>query len=150
MDIRTIQTNTPGYEAMIALRMKVLLDPVGIPRTYINPQKEADDVLIGAYENDRLIGCCILTQVDERTLQLRQMAVDNVLQQKGIGKAIVAFAERFAKDQGYKKLMMHARDAVINFYQKCGYTISGEPFVEVGIGHHKMEKELDTDGSHSQ
>ncbi|GAA4737288.1 GNAT family N-acetyltransferase [Flavisolibacter ginsenosidimutans] len=142
MELKTITTNTPEYEAMIALRTKVLLDPIGIPRSYINPEKERSDVLIGAYEEDNLIGCCILTAVDENTLQLRQMAVDTVLQQKGIGAAILAFAENIAKERGYKMLMMHARDAVIGFYQKCGYQICGEQFFEVGIGHHKMQKQL--------
>jgi len=142
MELKTITTNTPEYEAMIALRMKVLLDPIGIPRSYINPEKEKSDALVGAFEEDKLIGCCILTHIDENTLQLRQMAVDTVLQQKGIGAAIVAFAESIAKERGYQTLMMHARDAVIGFYQKCGYKIRGEQFFEVGVGHHKMQKEL--------
>jgi predicted GNAT family N-acyltransferase len=38
--------------------------------------------------------------------------------------------------------MMHARDPVIDFYKKCGYLIAGEQFFEVGMGHHKMQKQL--------
>ena len=142
MEIKIINTESPDYEAMIALRMKVLLDPIGIPRSYINPEKEKSDVLVGAFEEDKIIGCCILTQVDNNTLQLRQMAVETSIQQKGIGAAIVAFAEKLAKERGHKSLMMHARDNVIPFYQKCGYNIAGAQFFEVGIGHHKMEKRL--------
>lgn len=127
---------------MVNLRMKVLLDPVGIPRSYVDAAKEKADVLIGAFENKQLIGCCILTHVDDNTLQLRQMAVDNNLQKKGIGAAIVAFAEELAKEKGYRLLMMHARNSVLDFYRKSGYSISGEQFFEVGIGHHRMEKKL--------
>lgn len=142
MTIRLIHTNTADYEAMIALRMKVLLDPIGIPRSYINPQKEAADLLVAAFTGDELIGCCVLTHVDDATIQLRQMAVANNLQQKGVGKAIVAFAEGTAKQKGYTTLMMHARETVVDFYKKCGYRISGGRFFEVGIGHFKMEKQL--------
>ena len=142
MQIKILRANSPEYEAMIDLRMKVLLDPIGIPRSYVNTEKEANDILIGAFNQDKLIGCCILTQIDDRTLQLRQMAVDTALQKKGVGAAIVASAEEIAKEKAYKTLMMHARDNVIPFYQKCGYAVSGEPFVEVGIGHHRMEKQL--------
>ena len=127
---------------MVNLRMKVLLDPIGIPRSYINPTKEKDDILIGAFENEVLIGCCILTHVNETTLQLRQMAVDNSLQKKGTGTAIISFAEEVAKEKGYQTVMMHARDTVMDFYKKNGYSISGEQFFEVGIGHHRMEKKL--------
>lgn len=142
MHISFIQTGTKEYDDMINLRMKVLLDPVGIPRSYIDPQKEKEDILIGAFENGELIGCCILTVVDGTTLQLRQMAVDNKLQKKGVGAALISFAEKVAQEKGYRTLMMHARDAVLGFYKKCGYEINGEQFFEVGIGHHKMEKQL--------
>jgi len=142
MQIRIIQTNIKEYEAMIDLRMNVLLDPIGIPRSYIDPQKESNDILIGAFENDQLIGCCILTHVDGQTLQLRQMAVDQAIQNKGIGAAIVTYAEEVAKARGYQILMMHARDSVLGFYERCGYEVDGDQFFEVGIGHHKMKKQL--------
>ena len=137
-----IDTQSTDYDGMIDLRMKVLLDPIGIPRSYINPETEKNDLLLAAFENNQMVGCCILTPVDQSTLQLRQMAVESDLQKKGIGAAIVSFAEDLAKQKGFSKLIMHARNAVIPFYQKCGYSISGPEFFEVGIGHHKMEKEL--------
>jgi predicted GNAT family N-acyltransferase len=143
MQFHFIQTGTPEYEAMIRLRMKVLLDPVGIPQSYIQPEKEKQDILIGAFENQQLVGCCILTSVDNRTVQLRQMAVDDAVQKKGVGRAILAFAEKTAKKKGYTTLIMHARDAVLEFYRKCGYEIDGEAFFEVGISHHKMKKQID-------
>ena len=142
MDIRLIKTGTIEYGHMINLRMKVLLEPVGIPRSYIDPQKESNDLLIGAFEKDQLVGCCILSHVDNNILQLRQMAVDNNLHKKGIGGAIIEFAEKVAKEKGYVVLMMHARDTVLEFYKKCGYHVAGKQFFEVGIGHHKMEKQL--------
>ncbi|MBD0374701.1 MAG: GNAT family N-acetyltransferase, partial [Flavisolibacter sp.] len=43
---------------------------------------------------------------------------------------------------GFDILIMHARNPVIEFYKKCGYTIVGEEFFEVGIAHHKMQKQL--------
>jgi predicted GNAT family N-acyltransferase len=71
------------------------------------------------------------------------MAVETKKQTSGVGRAIVFFAENIAKEKGYVLLMMHARDAVIPFYQKCGYHISGNGFEEVGIPHHRMEKQLE-------
>lgn len=142
MHLTLLTTDTPGYEAMIALRMAVLLAPIGIPRSYINPQKEAGDSLIGAFDEGRLIGCCILTRIDEDTVQLRQMAVDSGLQRKGIGAAVLAYAEDLAKTKGYKTLMMHARESVTGFYRNCGYAVTGERFFEVDIPHVQMEKHL--------
>jgi N-acetylglutamate synthase-like GNAT family acetyltransferase len=142
MELRMLTTGTPAYEQMKALRLRVLLQPIGIPPSYINPQKEAADTLIGAFDGEKLVGCCILTPVNATTVQLRQMAVDNDVQRKGVGAAIIAFAEKTAKEKGFRQLIMHARDTVVGFYQRCGYQAFDKPFVEVGIGHQKMQKQL--------
>jgi len=127
---------------MVQLRMHVLLDPIGIPRHYINAGKEADDLLVAAFEEGQLVGCCILMKLDESSVQLRQMAVANNIQKKGIGTALISFAEKVAKDHSYKRIKLHARNGVIGFYKKNGYIPFDEPFEEIGIPHQKMEKYL--------
>jgi predicted GNAT family N-acyltransferase len=142
MEIRIIEHDSKDYEEMVALRVHVLLEPIGIPASYIDSVKEQQDILIGAFENKEMIGCCILSVRDEETLQLRQMAVQKGLQKKGVGASILQFAEEEARRRNYSVLMMHARDPVLGFYEKCGYTIVGEQFFEVGMPHHRMEKSL--------
>ena len=70
------------------------------------------------------------------------MAVQNNLQGKGIGASLMNFAETLAMDKGYKNLIMHARDSAIGFYEKFGYKIKGNEFVEVNLPHHILEKKL--------
>ncbi|HEX7690957.1 MAG TPA: GNAT family N-acetyltransferase, partial [Sediminibacterium sp.] len=77
-----------------------------------------------------------------KTVRLRQMAVTANLQGKGIGRALMSFAENIARDRGYRRLTMHARKTAIGFYEKNGYRICGPEFVEVTIPHFEMEKEL--------
>jgi len=83
-----------------------------------------------------------LCKATEDTLKLRQMAVLDNLQGKGIGASIMNFAENLARDKGYKKIMMHARDTAIGFYEKLGYKITSDEFIEVNVPHHVMEKIL--------
>jgi len=73
------------------------------------------------------------------------MAVPNSLQGKGIGRALMIFAENIARDMGYRILIMHARKTALGFYQKLGYSAKGEEFVEVTIPHFIMEKSLRAD-----
>lgn len=142
MHIQLINIHDEAYQQMQHLRWRVLLDPIGVPRSYMDPEREKNDMLLAAFENEKMIGCCILSTVDADTIQLRQMAVDNNRQHSGAGRAIISFAEALAREKGYAILMMHARDAVIPFYEKCGYHITGNGFTEVGIPHHRMEKAL--------
>jgi predicted GNAT family N-acyltransferase len=142
LDLRLIEHGSALYNKMIELRLHVLLNPIGVPETYIERKKEKDDFLIGAFSDDVLIGCCVLTPRNKDVIQLRQMAVLTTLQGKGVGAAIVAFAEEIAASNGFKLLMMHARSVVVDFYKRCGYEVVGDEFEEVGISHYKMQKRL--------
>lgn len=142
MEIILIDHGTAAYDRMIALRMELLRRPLGLTFTAEQLEKEKDDWLIAATDGEEIIGCCVLTHCDDDTLQLRQMAVRQDLQQQGAGRAIIAFAEKLAREKGYRTLMMHARDIATGFYEKCGYKITGDLFTEVTIPHYCMEKKL--------
>jgi GNAT superfamily N-acetyltransferase len=142
MALKLIDHGSKEYQHMVDLRFKILRKPLGLIFTPEDLAAEKNDILIGCFEDDKLEACCILTQTDPKTVRLRQMAVTSVLQGKGIGRALMNFAENIARDRGYKRLTMHARKTAIGFYEKAGYSISGDEFVEVTIPHFEMEKEL--------
>jgi len=142
MALRMIDHGTKEYQQMVNLRNEILRKPLGLSFDKEELEREKDDILIGAFEDDRLLGCCLLTRMDPATVRLRQMAVPNSMQGKGVGRALMIFAENIARDLGYKKLCMHARKTAVGFYQKLGYSISGEEFFEVTIPHYIMEKAL--------
>jgi predicted GNAT family N-acyltransferase len=137
-----IDHGTKEYQQMVNLRNEILRKPLGLCFNEEELEREKDDILMGAFEDERLLGCCLLTRMDAGTVRLRQMAVPNNMQGKGIGRALMIFAENIARDLGYKKLCMHARKTATGFYQKLGYHISGEEFLEVTIPHFTMEKSL--------
>jgi predicted GNAT family N-acyltransferase len=142
VEVKIIRHGSAEYGDMLQLRIKYLLEPIGVPDSYINQDKERKDLHIGAFEAGSIIGCCVLTPLDNGLMQLRQMVVRTDLQGKGMGGQIVRFAERITREKGCHTMMMHARDPVIEFYEHLGYKIVGEQFFEVGLGHHRMEKQL--------
>jgi N-acetylglutamate synthase-like GNAT family acetyltransferase len=142
MALKMIDHGTKEYQQMVHLRNEILRKPLGLKFTEAELQQEKDDVLMGAFEDDRILGCCLLTKVDDKTIRLRQMAVPNNMQGKGIGRALMIFAENIARDLGYKVLLMHARKTATGFYEKLGYSVSGNEFEEVTLPHYVMEKSL--------
>jgi GNAT superfamily N-acetyltransferase len=84
----------------------------------------------------------MLVEEKPGTIRLRQMAVLNDLQGKGIGRALMNFAENLARDGGYSVLSMHARKNAIGFYEKMGYKVASDEFIEITIPHYVMEKQL--------
>jgi predicted GNAT family N-acyltransferase len=142
MAIKQIMHGSKEYDQMLKLRYEILRKPLGLTITPEDIEQEKKDTLIASFDDDEMLGCCILTKMDEQTVRLRQMAVQRNQQGKGIGEAIIHFTENVARDKGFKVLMMHARDTAIGFYERFGYSVRGEQFTEVNIQHHAMEKRL--------
>jgi predicted GNAT family N-acyltransferase len=142
MPIKQIDHGTKEYKQMVDLRYAILRKPLHLSFDPQELEKEKEDILIGAFEEEKILGCCLLTKIDNESLRLRQMAVQNNLQGKGIGASMMNFAENVARDAGYKKLVMHARKTATGFYEKLGYKISGNEFMEVSIPHYVMVKKL--------
>ncbi|MEO6290283.1 MAG: GNAT family N-acetyltransferase [Ginsengibacter sp.] len=142
MPIKQIDHGTKEYKQMIDLRQELLRKPLNLTFEADELDKEEKDILIGAFEEEKMLGCCLLTRVNKDCVRLRQMAVQNNVQGKGIGAAMMNFAENVARDMGYKNIMMHARLTATGFYKKLGYKISGDQFLEISIAHYIMEKRL--------
>ncbi len=142
MALKIIDYGSKEYQLMVNLRYEILRKPLGLQFSKDELDQEKDEILIGAFEDEKILGCCMLVKTDAKTCRLRQMAVINKLQGKGIGKALMVFAENLARDRGFKNLTMHARKSAIGFYERLGYRVIGEEFQEVTISHYVMEKEL--------
>ena len=142
MALKEIEYDSQEYELMIQLRLDVLRKPLGLSFTFDELNSEKNDILLGAFEEDILLACCVLSPSDKSTIKLRQMAVQNNVQGKGIGGTLLRFAENIARDRGFSYMNMHARDAATGFYEKHGYETEGDLFYEVTIPHYKMVKKI--------
>lgn len=142
MPIKQIDHGTKEYLKMVELRNEILRKPLGLTFDEQELDREKDDILIAAFEEDKMLGCCLLTKVDNQCVRLRQMAVQNNLQGKGIGASMMNYAENVSRDAGYHKIIMHARKTAIGFYEKLGYKVTGNEFEEITIPHFIMEKKL--------
>ncbi|MFM7645666.1 MAG: GNAT family N-acetyltransferase [Sphingomonadales bacterium] len=142
MALKLIEHGSEEYQQMVALRQDILRKPLGLRLDPAELDGESRHILIGAFEEEDMLGCCMLVEENPQTVRLRQMAVYNEKQGKGIGRALMNFAEVLARDRGYKTLTMHARKEAQGFYEKMGYRVAGQEFKEITIPHLIMEKDL--------
>ena len=142
MALKIIDHGSEEYRQMVKLRDEMLRKPLGLGFTPEELDAEKDNMLIAAFEDEDILGCCMLVEEKSDTVRLRQMAVLNDLQGKGIGRALMNFAENIARDQGYKILSMHARMNAVGFYEKMAYKVVSDQFTEVTLPHFVMEKKL--------
>lgn len=141
ISFKAISTSDPEYKEVFELREEVLRVPIGLSLYDEDLSDEVNDYIIIAKEDQKVLACLILTPIDEETIQLRQMAVQNDLQGQGFGKAIVRYAEQFAWEHNFDAIILHARMVAKGFYEKMNYEQVGDEFTEVGIPHVVMVKE---------
>ncbi|MBQ8671474.1 MAG: GNAT family N-acetyltransferase [Alphaproteobacteria bacterium] len=139
-----IDFGSSRYNELVELRYKILLQPLGLKFLDSFRPEEAKYLHIGCVEmlDNKLVGGLILAPVDDETIRLMQVAIDTVYQGEGVGRELVAYAEKRAKEAGYNKIIMHAMLFVVGFYEKLGYHAEGDVFEEQGITFMKMVKNL--------
>jgi predicted GNAT family N-acyltransferase len=140
--IRTITIHSPAYALTVALRDRILRRPLGLYFSEAQLAAEAAEFHLTAWDNDLLVGCLCLKPIDAFTLQMRQVAVLEEKQGQGIGQQLVVFAENFAREHLFQKMILHARETAVPFYHKLGYTPVGDTFIEVTLLHQAFEKML--------
>ena len=77
-------------------------------------------------------------------LRLRGMAVEAELQGTGAGAVLVADGLARAEAGGARLVWATARDSVLGFYERCGFEVVGEGFVDgpTARPHHTVVRRL--------
>lgn len=142
LPVRRITPADSEYPALLEFRNRMLREPLGLDLFSESLEQEKNDVIFIASENGAIAGCVMLHPLPDHSVQLRQMAVGDAWQGKGIGTQLLQAAESYAMENSYKKIILHARITATAFYQRYGYTPFGNIFTEVTIPHIAMEKEI--------
>ena len=140
--IRTPKTPVE-WEKYYDLRYRILREPWQQPRGSERNEGDATEMHFAYFENGKILGVGRLDSQSEKVAQIRFMAVETETQGKGIGKALMLEMEQVAKERGDKKIILHAREIALDFYQKLGYALIEKSHNLFGqIQHYLMEKEI--------
>jgi len=139
-----VEFGSSNYDKLVELRYKILLEPLGLKFLDSFRNKEISYLHIGCVDSleDKLIGGLILAPVNDNEIRLMQVAVDKPYQGEGVGKALVEYALKRAKEAGYTTVIMYAMLSVVAFYEKLGFKQEGDIFEEQGITFAKMVKSI--------
>ena len=141
MLIQEIEFATPAFDENLRLRNDILRVPLGLEFYVDDIAAEYDSLHLGAYTPDgTLVGSLILKDLGDGRVKMRQVAVAEKFQKRGIGKKLVRESEKIAAAHGFSEMVLHARETAVPFYLQQGYEKIGERFEEVEIPHFKMRK----------
>ncbi|AHM60549.1 gcn5-related n-acetyltransferase [Flammeovirgaceae bacterium 311] len=73
---------------------------------------------------DQIIGVMVLDEVDNATIEIKNIAIRESAHGKGFGKLLLIYAEKISREQGYKKLLIGTGNSSVGqlaLYQKVGF-----------------------------
>ncbi len=144
MVFREISFGSAEYEQECILRDEVLRRPLGLNLYDEDLDREKDQWHFGLFDaQGRLCGVVVAVPMDGgQAAKVRQMAVAVDCQGRGLGARIMGELERELTSRGIRHIYLHARVSAVGFYEKQGYTASGDEFIEVTVPHVRMDKEI--------
>jgi predicted GNAT family N-acyltransferase len=120
-------------------------------RVFVNEQNVSMEEEIDEFENvsthfllydqEKPVGTGRLRMVDG-VGKVERICILPSHRKGGGGKLIMEKIERFAKEKGINKLKLHGQTHAEKFYKKLGYETVSDVFMEAGIPHIVMAKEM--------
>ena len=142
MEIKyTEDLNSTIYEDALKIRYEVFVDEQKVPAD-LEVDDEASCLHFVLYKKDDALATCRLYKKSAETVKLQRMAVLKSARGSKIGIALMEATEVKAAELGYHNIILGAQNTAIGFYERLGYNIIGAEFLDAGIPHHMMEKEL--------
>ncbi|GAB4266272.1 MAG: GNAT family N-acetyltransferase [Deferrisomatales bacterium] len=76
--------------------------------------------------------------------RIGRMAVVRSWRRRGVGARVLELLEAEAARRGIERVVLHAQVDAQGFYERLGYRPVGASFLEAGILHRRMAKDLPT------
>jgi ElaA protein len=128
-------------EAALELRYRVFCEEQGVTLAGDQDGRDPEALHLVAFDDGGLAGTCRVLFEGELA-RLGRLAVERDRRGRGIGGELLAEAERESRRAGATRVRLHAQTAASSLYERAGFEVRGEEFVEEGIPHVTMEKTL--------
>ena len=116
-------------------------------RVFIKEQKVPREIEVGSFEKEAIYALTTRGAIPVGTarwrktgqgVKLERFAVLKNERKHGIGTLLVNFI--LDKLDPHDHIYLHAQEHVVTFYEKCGFKVVGDCFIEADIPHRKMIK----------
>jgi predicted GNAT family N-acyltransferase len=124
--------------AALALRHEVFVIGQDVPEDLERDDMDAVSDHAVAIVDGTVVGTGRLTPDGT----IGRIAVSDALRGKGIGAAVLTVLEDQAEARGLSAVELHAQVHALGFYDRYGYVPCSEVYLEAGIQHQSMRKEL--------
>lgn len=81
-------------------------------------------------DEDFPVATARMFEIDEKTVMIGRVVVLPEYRHRGLGSLAVAECEKWAAEDGYTTCVVESRDNKVPFYEKLGYALCGEEYID--------------------
>lgn len=149
-----VEATTPTRrEDALAVRHEVFVEGQGVPEDLEVDEHDEDPgtAHFVAYDGDRAVGAARVRPYGKdgegRLAKVERVAVREDSRGEGWGRRLMAAVEERAREWGVAAVVLGSQVHAVPFYERLGYRIvDDEPYLDAGIPHREMRKELSGGG----
>ena len=131
-----------AQEAIQAIRHLVFQAEQGVDPALDFDGRDPETMHILALVNDQPVGTARVRNLSDRTVKIERLAVLKEFRGQGIGRKMMEFVLEVLQQRQIQTVQLHAQLQAKALYDKLGFVAIGDVFVEAGISHIKMQKQL--------
>ncbi len=136
-----ITTTEKDLQNAWSVRKKVFVDEQKVPIDLEIDEHEDEATHFVLYDQEQPVGAGRFRHVDGKG-KVERICILPSHRQKGAGTQLMKAIENYAKEQAIPTLTLNAQTDAIPFYEKLHYEVVSEEFLDAGIPHRTMEKEI--------
>src|SRR5436305_475258 len=132
-EVRRVQ-NSKELNTCYLVRMAVFVDEQKVPPwEEMDAYDEAADHF-AVFRNSEIVGTARIVDIGDNTGKIGRVAILKESRNLGIGRALMLHVIGVGFDK-YECLILDAQLPVIPFYERLGFAVEGEVFLDAGIEH---------------
>ncbi|ANU13736.1 GNAT family acetyltransferase YjcF [Planococcus halocryophilus Or1] len=135
-----IAENQLEKEQAFDVRRKVFVEEQRVPLHIEMDEHDDDAIHFVAYQLEQPIAAGRIREVEVGLGKVERVCVLPEYRGQHIGVMMMNGMEGYAQSNGLFRLKLNAQTHALAFYEKLGYEITSDEFMDAGIPHKSMEK----------
>ena len=124
------------------VRRQVFIEEQGIPKNLEFDGNDKEALHMVVKDGERVVGTARVLFLAGNQAKLERMAVLKPFRRRRIGRRIISFLNEELRSRRVQQVVLHAQREAVAFYRACGFRELGSPFLEAGIEHIQMQRNL--------